>query len=130
MIEIVFLCILAVLIYKTPEEIGLFYDNVLGKLSSIVLLILISSYFGIPCAIIFILMLIVIASNVENNDIKLNVYDYRKIVSEKVPLHVNDKNNRSIKNITNVNISAVPFFNKEREIGKYHNSEEIIQAPR
>ena len=131
MIEIIFLCILAVLIYKTPEEFGLFYDNVLGKVSSIILLILISTYFGLPSGIIFILILIVIASKVENNDIKLNIYDYRKLISEKNILNIKDKNDKSIKNgITNINISNVPFFNKEREIGKYYNSEEIIQTPK
>lgn len=131
MIEIIFLCILAVLIYKTPEEIGLFYDNVLGKVSSIILLLLISNYFGLPSGIIFILILIVIASRVENNDIQLNIYDYRKIVSNKNSLNVKDKNNKNIKdNITNVNISSVPFFNKEREINKYHKCNEIIQTPK
>ena len=60
MIEIIFLCILAVLIYKTPSELILFYNNILGKVSALVLLIIISNYYGIPSGIIFILIIIVL----------------------------------------------------------------------
>lgn len=46
MIEIVFLCFLAVLVYKTPKELLHFYDTILGKVSVVVLLLLIANTCG------------------------------------------------------------------------------------
>ena len=131
MIEAIFLCILAVLMYKTPEEIILFYDNILGKISAIVLLVFISNYFGLPSGIIFILILVVIANKTENKSNIMNLYDYRKVILDNKIYNVNDKGNNKIdSSITNLNVNSVPFFSKERVINTYNSCDEIIQTPK
>ena len=130
MIEIIFLCILAVLIYKTPSELILFYNNILGKVSALVLLIIISNYYGIPSGIIFILIIIVINNNVDNKKNFINIYDYRKLISKNKVFNVNDKNNEKIKNITKLNVNDINFFDKERYVNNYSSCEEIIQTPK
>ena len=130
MIEIIFVCILAVLVYKTPKELLIFYDTILGKVSGLVLLLLIGNYFGIPSAIIFILILVVISNRIEDKHEFINLYDYRNILKKNKITNVKDKSGKKITNITKINLSNVPFFNKEREIHKYHNCDEIIQEPK
>ena len=130
MIEIIFLCILAVLIYKTPNELILFYNNILGKISTIVLLIIISNYCGLPSGIIFILIIVVISNKIENKSNNINLYDYRKLITKNKVLKVNDKDNNEIKNITKLNVNNINFFNKERQINNYKSCEEIIQQPK
>ena len=130
MIEIIFLCILAVLIYKTPNELILFYNNILGKISTIVLLIIISNYCGLPCGIIFILIIVVISNKIENKNNNINLYDYRKLITNNKLLKVNDKDNNEIKNITKLNVNNINFFNKDRQINNYKSCEEIIQQPK
>ena len=130
MIEILFLCFLAVLVYKTPKELLTFYDTILGKVSTVVLVLLIANCCGIPSAIIFILMVVVISNRIEDKNEFLNLYDYRKVLKKNKITNVKDKTGKKISNITNLSLSGVPFFNKEREINKYHNCDEIIQAPK
>jgi len=128
MIEIVFLCFLAVLVYKTPKELLHFYDTILGKVSIVVLLLLIANTCGLPSAIIFILIIVVIANRIEDKNEFLNLYDYRKVFKQNKITNVKDKTGKKIHNITSLTLSEVPFFNKEREIQKYHNCDEIIQT--
>ena len=127
MIEILFLCILAVLVYKTPKELLLFYDTILGKVSTIAILLIIANSCGIPSAIIFILMIVVISNRIEDKNEFINLYDFRKVLKQNKITNVKDANDKTIQNISKFNLSGVPFFNKEREIHKYHNCEEIIQ---
>ena len=130
MIEILFLCILAVLVYKTPKELLLFYDTILGKVSTIAILLIIANSCGIPSAIIFILMIVVISNRIEDKNEFINLYDFRKVLKQNKITNVKDANDKTIQNISKLNLSGVPFFNKEREIHKYHNCEEIIQTPK
>lgn len=130
MIEILFLCILAILVYNTPSELLMFYDTVLGKVSIIALLLLVANCCGIPAAIIFILMIVVIANRIEDKNSFLNLYDYRKIFKQNKITNVKDKDGKKIHNITNLNLSNIQFFDKEREIHKYRNCDEIIQSPK
>lgn len=130
MIEILFLCFLAVLVYKTPKELLTFYDTILGKVSTVVLVLLIANSCGLPSAIIFILMVVVISNRIEDKNEFLNLYDYRNVLKKNKITNVKDKTGKKISNITNLSLSGVPFFNKEREIHKYHNCDEIIQAPK
>ena len=130
MIEILFLCFLAVLVYKTPKELLTFYDTILGKVSTVVLVLLIANSCGLPSAIIFILMVVVISNRIEDKNEFLNLYDYRNVLKKNKITNVKDKTGKKISNITKLSLSGVPFFNKEREIHKYHNCDEIIQAPK
>lgn len=130
MIEILFLCFLAVLVYKTPKELLTFYDTILGKVSTVVLVLLIANSCGLPSAIIFILMVVVISNRIEDKSDFLNLYDYRNVLKKNKITNVKDKTGKKISNITKLSLSGVPFFNKEREIHKYHNCDEIIQAPK
>lgn len=130
MIEILFLCILAVLVYKTPKELLLFYDTILGKVSTIAVLLIIANSCGIPSAVIFILMIVVISNRIEDKNEFINLYDFRKVLKQNKITNVKDKNDKTINNISKFDLSHVPFFNKEREIHKYHNCEEIIQTPK
>ena len=53
------------LVYNTPSELLMFYDIILGKVSTIVLLLLIANCCGIPAAIIY-FNIVVIANRIED----------------------------------------------------------------
>jgi len=129
MIEIIFLCILAILIYRTPNQLVLFYDNVLGKISTIALLLLIFKCCGIPSSIIFILIIIVINLNLNGKENNIKMYDYRNIFKETKIKNITDKDDNKIENITNFNTNNVTFFNKERLINANNKCKEVIQTP-